>query len=78
MWQVALLTDFKDYLPPEVLLKGGGSAVLEPELKQILEPAIERAQQCEGIRYPLCTLNRVQGCGVLSRLRLVDLDLLEV
>ena len=50
MLQVALLTDFRDYLPAEVLLKGGGSAVLEPELKQILEPAIESAQQCEGIR----------------------------
>jgi len=51
MLQVALLTDFKDYVPRDVLLRGGGSALLEPELKQILEPAIERAMQCEGIRY---------------------------
>jgi hypothetical protein len=53
--QVALLTDFKEYLPRDSLLKGGGSAILEPELKQILEPAIERAQRCKGIRSPSLT-----------------------
>jgi hypothetical protein len=52
---VALLTDFKDYLSREDLLKGGGSAVLEPELKQILEPAIERAMLSQGIRRPSLT-----------------------
>lgn len=53
--QVALLTDFKDYLPRDSLLKDGGSAILEPKLKQILEPSIERALRCEGIRSPSLT-----------------------
>lgn len=50
--QVALLTDFRDYLGPPKLLRTGGSAVLEPELMQILAPALSEAQQAVEIRSP--------------------------
>lgn len=53
--QVAVLTDFLDYVKPYRLLHSGGSALLEPELGQIVEPVIERIQQAKGIRRPSLT-----------------------
>ena len=52
---MALLTDFRDYVKPYRMLKTGGSAILEPELRQIVEPVIDRAQNAEGIRRPTLT-----------------------
>ena len=55
MLQVALLTDFKDYVKPTGLLKTGGSAILEPELGQIIGSVVLQAQQAEGIKSPSLT-----------------------
>ena len=55
MAQVALLTDFKDYLKPTTLKRQGGSAILESELRQIIEPVLEDAQQADEIPRPSLT-----------------------
>lgn len=53
--QVALLTDFRDYVKPSKMLRSGGTALLEPELGQILQPVIDQAQQASGIKRPSLT-----------------------
>ena len=53
--QVALLTDFLTYIPSNVLMRTGGSAILEPELKQIVEPALSEAQSAREISSPNLT-----------------------
>ena len=49
---MALLTDFRGYCGREDLLRTGGSAVLEPELSQIITPALPHAQHATSIRRP--------------------------
>ena len=53
--QVGLLTDFMDYPSSTALCRQGGSAILESELRQIIEGVIEEAQQAEEIVRPSLT-----------------------
>lgn len=52
---MALLTDFKNYLSPISLRRQGGSAILESELRQIVEDVVEEAQEAQEIKRPSLT-----------------------